>query len=222
MPVNARISGYHGPRRTILVVDDDPTHRDLLREVLAPLGFILFSAPDGPACLDLARHCRPDLFLLDISMPGMDGWTLAETLRAGGHFEARILMLSASALEAHGRSMAQPFHDGYLMKPIDIPRLLEQIDQLLKVEWQYGTAEPVEPAWRPDGGSQPARRHVDELIDLGRIGHIRGIQAKLDEIGADQPEHHAFVSQMRELVDRLDLEQYMTTLRTLQGHELRS
>ena len=47
-PVDAPIFGYHGPRKTILITDDDPTHRDLLREVLTPLGFILLSAPDGP------------------------------------------------------------------------------------------------------------------------------------------------------------------------------
>ena len=79
-PVEAPVSGYHGARKTILITDDDPVHRDLLREVLTPLGFILLSAPDGPGCLALAQHCRPDLFLLDISMPGMDGWTVAETL----------------------------------------------------------------------------------------------------------------------------------------------
>ena len=138
-PVDAPIFGYHGPRKTILITDDDPTQRDLLREVLTPLGFILLSAPDGPGCLALAQHCRPDLFLLDISMPGMDGWTVAETLRTTGHHQARILMVSASALEAHGTPLAQPFHDGYLMKPIDIPRLLELIRQLLKIEWQYET-----------------------------------------------------------------------------------
>ena len=146
-PVEAPVFGYLGPRKTILVTDDDPLHRDLLREVLTPLGFILLSAPDGPGCLAMARHCRPDLFLLDISMSGMDGWTVAETLRSTGHHQARILMVSASALEAHGAPLAQPFHDGYLMKPIDIPRLLETIRQLLKLEWRYETDQIVVPRW---------------------------------------------------------------------------
>jgi len=215
VPIEAKISGYHGPRKTILVADDDPTHRDLLREVLAPLGFILLSAPDSAGCLELAQHCRPDLFLLDISMPTIDGWAVAETLRTGGHHQARILMLSASALEAHGRSMAQPFHDGYLMKPVDIPRLLEQVGQLLRIEWQYGSVRPNEPAWKLRDGLRPPSRYVEELIGLGQIGHIRAIQAKLDQIGADQPEQRAFVSQMRMLVDRFDLDRYMATLETL-------
>ncbi|MGY4320467.1 signal transduction histidine kinase/purine-cytosine permease-like protein/ActR/RegA family two-component response regulator [Bradyrhizobium sp. JR3.5] len=155
-PVDAPVYGYHGPRKTILITDDDPTHRDLLREILAPLGFILLSAPDGPGCLALAQHCRPDMFLLDISMAGMDGWTVAETLRSEGHHQARILMISASALEAHGAPLAQPFHDGYLMKPIDIPRLLESIRQLLKIEWQYEAEQVPPPQWKPDTGSRPA------------------------------------------------------------------
>jgi CheY-like chemotaxis protein len=217
--VEAPIFGYHGPRKTILITDDDPTHRDLLREVLAPLGFILLSAPDGPGCLALAQHCRPDLFLLDISMAGMDGWTVAETLRESGHHQARILMVSASALEAHGAPLAQPFHDGYLMKPIDIPKLVETIRQLLRIEWQY-EAEPIpQPRWIPETGSRPPVKYVEELIGLGQLGYIRAIQVKLDEIGHDYPEHADFVSQMRSLVDRFDLDQYMATLKTLHSYD---
>lgn len=218
-PVEAPVSGYHGARKTILITDDDPVHRDLLREVLTPLGFILLSAPDGPGCLALAQHCRPDLFLLDISMPAMDGWAVAEALRASGHHQARILMVSASALEAHGTPLAQPFHDGYLMKPIDIPRLLETIRQLLRIEWQYGPDEIAVSFWRPESGSRPPARHIEALIGLGQIGYVKGIQLKLDEIGSEHPEHADFVAQMRSLVDRFDIDQYMATLKTLHAHE---
>lgn len=218
-PIEAPILGYHGTRKTILVTDDDPTQRDLLRQVLTPLGFILLSAPDGPACLSLAQHCRPDMFLLDISMPGMDGWSVAEALRASGHHQARILMVSASALEAHGAPLAQPFHDGYLMKPVELPRLLEMIGQLLKIDWRYDRDETaVDQHWTPNDMRPPAH-HVDQLIGLGEMGHIRAIQMKLDEIGAEHPEHMAFVAQMRVLIDRFDLDQYMSLLKTLQTHD---
>jgi len=217
-PSDAPVSGYHGSRKTILITDDDPVQRDLLREVLAPLGFILLSAADGADCLELAQHCRPDLFLLDISMAGMDGWTLAETLRSTGHRQARILMVSASALEAHGAPLAQPFHDGYLMKPIDIPRFLELIRQLLKLEWQYAGEQVATPKWQPNGSRPPARQ-VEELIDLGELGYIRAIQIKLDEIGSEYPEHRDFVAQMRSLIDRFDLDRYMATLKALHGYD---
>ena len=183
------------------------------------VAIILLSAPDGPGCLALAQHCRPDLFLLDISMAGMDGWTVAETLRASGHHQARILMVSASAIEAHGAPLAQPFHDGYLMKPIDIPRLLETIRKLLKLEWQYEADQIAVPRWMPDTGSRPSVKHVEELIGLGQLGYIRAIQVKLDEIENDYPEHADFVSQMRTLVDRFDLDQYMATLKALHSYD---
>jgi CheY-like chemotaxis protein len=218
-PVDAPVSGYLGPRKTILITDDDPTHRDLLRQVLAPLGFILLSAPDGAGCLAMAEHCRPDLFLLDISMGRMDGWTVAQTLRATGHHQARILMVSASALEAHGAPLAQPYHDGYLMKPIDIPRLLETIRQLLKLDWQYAADQPLLPQWKPETGSRPSVEHVEELIGLGQLGYIKGIQTKLDEIDHHFPEHADFVAEMRSLIDRFDLDQYIATLKTLHSYD---
>src|SRR5258708_38495523 len=130
-------------------------------------------------------------------MAGMQGWTVAETLRASGNYQARILMVSASALEAHGTPLAQPFHDGYLMKPIDIPRRLETIRQLLKIEWQYEAAQVAAPQWKPESGTRPPVKYVEELIGLGQLGYIRAIQLKLDEIGSELPEHTDFVGQMR-------------------------
>lgn len=214
--VNAPIFGYHGPRRTILVTDDDPTQRDLLREILTPLGFIILSAHDGESCLNLAQHCQPDLFLLDISMSGIDGWTVAETLRTTGHRQARILMVSASALEAHGAPLAQPFHDGYLMKPIDVPRLLELVGQLLKIEWQYEPHAAPAAAWNIKTDPSPPIEHINELINLGQIGYVMAIHAKLDELNRDYPEHAAFVALMQSLIQKFDLGQYMATLQKVQ------
>src|ERR1700733_14935626 len=105
------------------------------------------------------------------------------------------------------------------MKPIDIPRLLESIRQLLKLEWQYETDEIVVPHWKPETGSRPPGKHVEELIGVGQMCYIRAIQVNLDEIGADPPEHADFVSQMRTLIDRFDLDQYMATLKTLHSYD---
>ena len=219
-PVEAPIFGYHGPRKTILITDDDPTQRDLLREVLTPLGFILLSAPDGPGCLALAQHCRPDLFLLDISMAGMDGWTVAETLRASGHHQARILMVSASALEAHGAPLAQPFHDGYLMKPIDIPRLLETIRQLLKIEWQYETDQiavaALEAGDRLAAAGEACRGTDRPRADSAISGRSRSSSTRS---AATTPNMPTSSSQMRALIDRFDLDQYMATLKTLHSYD---
>jgi CheY-like chemotaxis protein len=218
-PIDAPIFGYLGARKTILVTDDDPTHRDLLREVLAPLGFILLSAPDGASCLDLAQHCQPDLFLLDVSMAGLEGWSVAATLRRRGHHRAKILMVSASALEAHAAPLAQTFHDGYLMKPIDIPRLLERIGHLLKIEWQHFSAQTSAPIWDPNAESKPPGDYVEELFALSQLGHVRAIQLKLDQLGGDYPQYASFASRMRSLVDRFDLNAFASALEALRSDD---
>jgi hypothetical protein len=96
---------------------------------------------------------------------------------------------------------------------------LESIRQLLKIEWQYESDQIVVPRWQPDTGSRPPVRHVEELIGLGQLGYIRAIQVKLDEIGDDYPEHTDFVSEMRSLIDRFDLDQYMAALKTLYSYD---
>ena len=65
----------------------------------------------------------------------------------------------------------------------------------------------------------PSPRDVEELIDLGQMGYIRAIQLKLEEMAKDQPEHADFVAQMRSLIDRFDLDQYMATLKTLYSYD---
>ncbi|MFX5801322.1 hypothetical protein ABTE09_19625, partial [Acinetobacter baumannii] len=83
----------------------------------------------------------------------------------------------------------------------------------------YETDTIAVPHWRPETGSRPPLNYVQELIGLGQIGYIRAIQLKLDEIGILHPEHADFVMQMRALIERFDLDQYMATLKTLHAYE---
>jgi len=99
-PIGRAIGGYAGPRRTLAVVDDNPVHRALLEEALAPLGFAMLMAENGADCLLLAARSEPDLFLIDLAMPGMDGWELAGRLRAAGRDFAPKILSPQSACEA--------------------------------------------------------------------------------------------------------------------------
>ncbi len=222
-----RVKGYAGARRTLMVVDDDPVHRDLMVELLEPLGFILMSAPDGPNCLALVEHCRPDLFLLDVSMPGFDGWALAERLRRSGHRDARVLMLSANAIEVHRNASAEPFHDGFLLKPVDLDALLAAVGRLLGLGWileePEGAASSRPAAERSAGPLARERalqpRDIADLRMLGELGLLRGIGFKLDEIAlgdaADDPARTAAVERLRGLAERCDLPRFMAELDAL-------
>jgi CheY-like chemotaxis protein len=100
-PQEKKIASYDGPRRTIVVVDDNEDHREMMREILMPLDFVVLTAAGGTDCLTLIEGIQPDLFLVDISMPGMNGWQLVSRLR-----EARpgapIVMLSANIGDGRG------------------------------------------------------------------------------------------------------------------------
>jgi CheY-like chemotaxis protein len=81
LPAPAR-RGYEGPRRRILVVDNEEADRELLVHVLEPLGFELRTAASGHDALDLlAAGHRPDVMLMDLAMPGIDGWETIRRLR---------------------------------------------------------------------------------------------------------------------------------------------
>ena len=92
--------GYAGPRQTILVVDDNEIQRDLVRELLTPLGFNVLSAVDRTGMPGAAPNSsKPNLILLDIAMPEMDGWEVAQRLRRAARERAAIVMLSANAID---------------------------------------------------------------------------------------------------------------------------
>ena len=86
-PLESRVLGYKGERLTVLIADDDPVHRGLLEDLLSPLGFIVFKAADGDECLAVAARCQPDVLLVDISMPGPNGWEVVarQRVRPSGH-----------------------------------------------------------------------------------------------------------------------------------------
>ncbi|RYC32379.1 response regulator [Lichenibacterium minor] len=215
------VSGYRGRRRTLMVVDDDPEQPVLMRAILEPLGFAVLSARDGPTCLSLVADVAPDLFALDVSMPGMDGWALAAALRARG-FDAPILMMSANlgegapASDAPGRDGAQDAaqgaaHDAALPKPFDLARLIDLLGSLLALDWIEGAPAPAAAA-TGGAGTGLAAADIAELRRLCAIGYVRGLEAKLGEVG-DGP----VAAALRERLARFDLDGFARLLDGAEG-----
>ncbi len=218
-PGEARITGYQGRRRTVIVTDDDPAHRDLMQDVLGPLGFILFTAPDGQSCLTLAAECDPDLVLLDIVMPGLTGWEVAERLRGGVAARAAILMLSANVGDIAHLRVGGDCHDGMIAKPVDIGQLLDRIRAALGLEWDHGPKDIAQAAPPLAPGALPSRERIAELMKLGRIGHVKAIEAILGEIEDADPAVAVFTRRLRGLVREFDLRRYMSALQEVAGHD---
>ncbi|GLK56262.1 hybrid sensor histidine kinase/response regulator [Methylopila capsulata] len=208
----ARAVGYEGPRKLVLVIDDDGDHRELMREALEPIGFNVIAAPDGVAALTLVDECRPDLFLLDVSMPGMSGWDVARRLRETGHV-APILMMSANIGDFALKAVETPDHDGALPKPCDLGALLRQVETLLDLVFVYDAPPPAAPPARAKP-ELPGPRHVGDLRRLGEMGYVRGIEAKLAELEQVEPGVAPFVAEARERLRAFDMNGYMALLGT--------
>ena len=118
---------------TILVVEDSPDVRELLVSLLARSGYIVNSAPNGKIALEIFQALRPDLILLDLSMPVMDGWqTLAAIRGLPGGAQQIVAALTAHALPYEREEGLRRGFNAYITKPIDIRAFLQTIAMLLQ------------------------------------------------------------------------------------------
>lgn len=118
--------------KKVLVADDKAPGRELVRMVLEKSGYEVFEAGDGEEAVKEARSIHPDLIILDIHMPGLDGFGVIEKLRREPEFSATpIIALTASAMMGdRERAMAAGF-TGYITKPIRLGALREEVERLL-------------------------------------------------------------------------------------------
>ena len=100
------VTGYIGSRRSLLVVDDQPTQRQMLAGMLLPLGFVIREAASGRECLESVHAALPDAVLLDLTMDDMDGWQTARQIRAAGFGALPIIVVSANAFENQPEKLA--------------------------------------------------------------------------------------------------------------------
>ena len=116
----------------ILLIEDNEMNRDMLSRRLAKRGFEVVMAVDGTEGLDMARSASPDLILMDMSLPVVDGWTATRELKADASTRSiPVIGLTAHAMAGDREKCLEAGCDEYDTKPVDLPRLLEKIQVLL-------------------------------------------------------------------------------------------
>jgi CheY-like chemotaxis protein len=116
---------------TILIVEDDELNRDSLRRLLRRRGFDIEIAMNGLQGVEAAKSTNPDLILMDMSLPEIDGWEATRRIRADGGRRVPIIALTAHAMAADRDRAIEAGCDDYDTKPIDLDRLLPKIQALL-------------------------------------------------------------------------------------------
>ncbi|MEH6455922.1 MAG: ATP-binding protein [Cocleimonas sp.] len=193
-----RIQSYEGQQKTIMVVDDDAAHRGLISEILSPLNFIVLEATDAYNCLEDIEKTQVDMFLLDISMPGMNGWELVELLRTK-EITVPIIMISADAFENPKHALEDNkqnqtdesknrLHDDYLNKPISDKLLLDKIANALGLQWIYEPTDVLPTLEKVSENSESFHKEIfedieqsdcHELISMAELGYVDGIEKVL-------------------------------------------
>ena len=131
----------HSRGATILVAEDDDDNRDILRILLTLRGFDVLEAADGQQAVELARTARPDLILMDLKMPVMNGLAAARAIRQHSQ-SVPIVALSAYHPSQHGAVASAAGCDEYVLKPIDYEQLEAVIDRLLERAAGVDAARP--------------------------------------------------------------------------------
>ena len=116
----------------ILYIEDNPGNRMLVRRILEAEGYTIREAVDGPAGLEMAAQERPDLILLDINLPEIDGYDLAKRMRAMPNLDGvPILAVTANVMQGDRERTMEAGCNGFIPKPIDVDKLPQLIKAAL-------------------------------------------------------------------------------------------
>jgi DNA-binding response OmpR family regulator len=123
---------YQGERKRVLIVDDNRANLNFLVDALKPLGFDIAQAGSGQEALDKAARMHPDLIMLDLLMPGMDGIEVVRNIRSNKDLaQVKIIGVSTAAVDEHRMEEFAAACDDFIGKPIRIESLLEKIEKQL-------------------------------------------------------------------------------------------
>ena len=198
------VIGYEGQKQRVLVVDDKAENRSVLVDMLNPLGFEVMEVANGQEALSKAEQFQPDLILIDLIMPGLDGLTVTRRIREIASLkEVIIIAISASAFAKDQESSLAAGCNEFISKPFELETLLQVIGVQMKLDWIYdeqvvalGEAEAVtsEPSVAP-----PPPDEVEVLVDMAMKGDIKGLRAKAVELARLAPRYKPFATQLGQL-----------------------
>lgn len=226
--VERDIIGYKGPRLKVLVVDDKPHNRSVVVNMLEPLGFELIEAEDSYRALSQAQALRPDLVLLDLIMPDLTGFEIAQQLRQLAELRGIIIIaVSASAFEHEKQQALLAGCDAFLPKPVQLEKLLTLLSTHLNLEWLYddqpggrGTRPPIKQAainiTQPANSTSewvPPLEELTILYELAMLGKMSQLRRHADYLIRLDQRYQSFAHKLQDLAKDFEMERLQTLLR---------
>jgi CheY-like chemotaxis protein len=210
------IIGYRGRPRQVLIVDNEPTNRRVLRDLLQPLGFACMEAENGREALDTARRQLPDLILLDLFMPVMNGFETLQHLRQDPLLaDVVVIAVSASAFEAEQAHSLSAGCQAFLPKPVEARHLLRILETYLNIEWQYQESDERSttdalPVFVSEFPCLPPQEELQHVYQLTLTGDLFGLQQYAIALQQRDVNVQAFVAELVRLAKAYQDEQLLT------------
>ena len=206
-----RVLGYKGDSQKILIVDDREENRAVIRDMLFPLGFEIEEAADARDALHSAQKFLPNLILMDILMPEIDGFETARQIRQFDELESvTIVGMSASMAENIREQSRLAGFQKFLPKPIRLEELLECAATLLELKWIYSEADEKSTEEQSGDASLldiPESALLNRLLDAAQAGCVTDIRQLIAEMKAADPKVAPFTDKVEEFVNHIQLEQ---------------
>ncbi|MBD1849460.1 AAA family ATPase [Leptolyngbya sp. ST-U4] len=213
------ITGFTGDRRKILVVDDKPTNRSILVNLLEPIGFDVIDAVDGEDGLNKAQDFQPDAVLIDLVMPNLDGFEATRQLRLMPALKDTVVIaVSASVFEFDQQQSLKVGCNDFLSKPIREADLLQKLQEHLKLEWIYENESDIQEPFKERDQQEnsqvssasavpnlsvdfsiPPAEEVAILLDLAMRGDLRAIAKRVTQLEESNQQWSPFATHLRQL-----------------------
>jgi CheY-like chemotaxis protein len=194
------IVGYQGTKKKLLVVDDQAEHRHLLAALLNPIGFCVHEAASSLECLHLIKEHSPDLILLDLAMPNVDGFQTAKLIRQDG-FAKPVIVLSANAYATERIKAINSGCNDFLAKPVDVPELFRKLKLHLGLIWIDREDDLILSVDLPNSKErcELTASELNGLIDYVKIGDLIGLNHCLAELSQTKPQSRDFIQHIQML-----------------------
>jgi signal transduction histidine kinase/DNA-binding response OmpR family regulator len=219
------VVGYEGRKQKILVIDDRWENRSVLINLLEPIGFEVFEATNGQTGLNKATEVQPDLIITDLSMPGMDGFSMIRHLRNSPALQnIKVLVSSASVFESEQQRSLEEGGDDFLAKPVEATDLLKKLQAHLDLTWIY-ELRPGGPIVQPSSPSidqpissiptsivLPPQPELNALYELALKGRIKALQEQAKQLEQQDLTLTPFAQEIQQLARSFQIEKIQTLI----------
>jgi len=212
---NERIIRHLASPCKVLVVDDNRDNRILLIEYLQALGFTLNGARNGREGIEIAQEFQPDVILVDLMMPVMNGREMIKAIRQDDQLkDIAMLIISADVISFNDSFDIKC--DGFLAKPVDLERLLELLKEHLQLDWQTSEEElNLNLASEAIDFIYPTEDELVKLFELVTLGNMKDLIQQIKLLGKLDSQYIPFLDQVRELAENYEQNRLQELLKKL-------